>query len=169
VIATGAVLDIQTGMPPVTCTVDDVFEPNSRHPASDPVGNFAVTAEKFPRHVLVVDDESLIRWSVSESLTDLGMNVEQAGDAASALRAVTTARQPFDVVVTDMRLPDMRDLSLLATLRQLLPSAQLILMTAFGCPDVTTEAALVGATVLNKPFELHDLINLVTGCERERS
>jgi DNA-binding NtrC family response regulator len=155
-------------MPPVTCKVDDDFQPNSRHPDGDPVGNFAVAAEKPPRRVLVVDDESLIRWSVSESLADLGLIVEQAGDAVSALRAVTTARQPFDVVVTDMRLPDMRDLSLLATLRQLLPAAQLILMTAFGSPDVATEAALLGATVLNKPFELHDLTRLVTESGRGR-
>ncbi len=121
------------------------------------VGNFSTAVEKSPRRVLVVDDEPLIRWSVSESLTELGMEVQQAADAASALRKVTTARLPFQVVVLDLRLPDMRDLSLLATLRQLLPEARLILMTAFGTPEIETDAAELGASVLHKPFELHDM------------
>ena len=103
----------------------------------------------------------MIRWSVSESLSDFGMEVQQAEDAASALRAVTTSKLPFNVVVLDLRLPDMRDLSLLATLRQLLPGARLILMTAFDTPDVATEATRLGARVLNKPFALHDMTSAV--------
>jgi DNA-binding NtrC family response regulator len=118
-------------------------------------------SKNSPRHVLVVDDEPLIRWSVAESLSDLGFDVEQAGDAASTLRKVTTAVTPFDVVVLDLRLPDMNDLSLLGTLRQLLPAATLVLMTAFGNPDVFADASARGACVLHKPFELDELKELV--------
>jgi two-component system response regulator FlrC len=107
--------------------------------------------------VLVVDDEPLIRWSVAESLSDLGYDVEQAADATSALRKVTTTALEFDVVVLDLRLPDMADLSLLATLRQLLPASSLVLMTAFGTPEVMDQARELGAAVLLKPFELDDL------------
>jgi DNA-binding NtrC family response regulator len=156
-IAAGPILDVPMGMKPVAC---EVYEFSAGNPAAAPdaaVGKFAVATEKFPRHVLVVDDEPLIRWSVAESLSDLGMDVEQAADATAALRLVTTAANPFQVVVLDLRLPDMDDLSLLGTLRQLLPNARLILMTAFGSPDVVTEASFLGATVLNKPFELEDL------------
>lgn len=128
-------------------------------------GISGLMVEKFPLHVLVVDDEPLIRWSVTESLADLGLDVEQAPDAASALRAVLTTALPFQVVILDLRLPDMTDLSLLATLRQLLPRARLILMTAFGSPDVVQEATLLGATILNKPFELADLNRLVLAGE----
>jgi DNA-binding NtrC family response regulator len=67
---------------------------------------------------------------------------------------------PFDVVFLDLRLPDMDDLSLLGTVRQLLPRAKVVLMTAFGTPDVITEAAFLGAEVLNKPFELADVNRL---------
>jgi DNA-binding NtrC family response regulator len=162
-VITGAILDIRTGMPPVINKVDGDFGANSRQPRAISMGNFPRAEEKFPSHVLVVDDEPLIRWSIAESLADLGIPTEQAADAASALRSVTTASTPFQVIVLDLRLPDMRDLSLLATLRQLLPGARLILMTAFGSPDVVAEAAYLGATVLNKPFELHDLTQLVLG------
>ena len=103
----------------------------------------------------------MIRWSVTESLSDLGFDVEQAPDAAAALRTVTTTASPFDVVVLDLRLPDMDDLSLLGTLRQLLPAATLILMTAFGTPEIVAGAAGIGAVVIDKPFELNELRRLV--------
>ena len=112
--------------------------------------------------MLVVDDEPLIRWSVAESLSDLGYDVEQAIDAASALRLVTTSKPPFDVMVVDLRLPDMDDLSLLGTLRQLVPAATLVLMTAFGTPEIVAAAKDLGATVINKPFELEELRELVS-------
>ena len=148
-------------MEPVTCGVDansPVKRPVSR---IQPFGKLSDDAEFFPRHVLVVDDELLIRWSVSETLSELGFDVEQASDASAALRAVSTAALPFDIVVLDLRLPDMKDLSLLGTIRQLLPNAALILMTAFGTPEIISDAQALGAMVLNKPFELDELKRLV--------
>jgi DNA-binding NtrC family response regulator len=136
-IGHGSILDVQARMKPVTCALE------SR------------------RHILVVDDEPLIRWSVAESLSDLGFDVEQAADASGALRCVTTAANPFDVVILDLRLPDMHDLSLLGTLRQLLPAATLILMTAFASSEIVADAAALGAPVLNKPFEVDDLQRLI--------
>jgi DNA-binding NtrC family response regulator len=150
-------------MDTATCTVYEFSPLNSPARVATRPESFHVSGEKFPLHVLVVDDEPLIRWSIAESLSDLGIDVEQAADAASALRLVTTAALPFHVVVLDLRLPDMHDLSLLATLRQLLPDARLILMTAFGTPDVFTNAVLLGASFLNKPFELDALTKLVVG------
>lgn len=157
----GALLELDPGMKTVTCEVDEFSRDIPGDPAVEPEGNIAVAAEKFPLHVLVVDDEPLIRWSVAESLVDLGVDVEEAIDARSALRMVTTAANPFQVVVLDLRLPDMQDLSLLGTLRQVLPKARLILMTAFGTPDIIAQATLLGADVLNKPFELSELNRLV--------
>jgi DNA-binding response OmpR family regulator len=75
---------------------------------------------------------------------------------------VTTAARPFDAVVLDLRLPDMADLSLLGTLRQLLPDAVLILMTAFGTQAIVNGARALGATVLEKPFELGELERLMS-------
>ena len=148
-------------MKPVVCAIDD--NPPGNGPGTTPevVGDFSMDADFFPRQVLVVDDEPLIRWSVSETLSDLGYRVKQASDAASALRTVTTATRSFDVVILDLRLPDMRDLSLLATLRQLLPRALLVLMTAFGTAEIVAAAQALGAAVLDKPFELDELRRLV--------
>lgn len=142
----------------VTSKIAETFEDS---PSSKP-GILRPRAEKFPQDsILVVDDEPLIRWSVTESLAGLGFTVEDASDAASALKMVTTSPRRFAAVVLDLRLPDMNDLSLLGTLRQLLPHTQLILMTAFGTPDVLADARAIGAEVLLKPFELSDLNRLI--------
>lgn len=152
-------------MKPVASAIEYTFAQNPRDLDDDLMGDFSRDAEKSPRRILVVDDEPLIRWSVSESLSDLGYDVEEASDATSALRAITTTMLPFDTVVLDLRLPDMDDLSLLATLRQILPQARLVLMTAFGTPELLTSAWELGAGVITKPFELDALTALVSGAE----
>jgi CheY-like chemotaxis protein len=159
----GAILDVSMDMRPVACAIDDVSGENGPETRYAAAGKFWLDAKKSPRHVLVVDDEPLIRWSVAESLSDMGFDVEQASDAGSALRLVTTTAMPYDIVVLDLRLPDMNDLSLLGTLRQLLPGTALILMTAFATPDVVADAAAMGAAVIHKPFELDELTRLVGG------
>ena len=112
-------------------------------------------------HVLVVDDEPLIRWSIAETLGAAGHQVTEAQDAASALRALADAPDT-DLVLLDFRLPDSNDLGLLAEIRRIAPAAPVIMMTAFGTPDVTAGALKLGASkVLNKPFNMHDLEDLV--------
>lgn len=158
----GAIFGVVASMKAETCATDSNLPEKRPDRNAKPVGNFSNEADFFPRHVLVVDDEPLIRWSVSETLSELGYDVDQAADAGAALRAVTTAARPFEVVVLDLRLPDMTDLSLLGTLRQLLPSATLVLMTAFGTAEIIRDAHALGATVLSKPFELDALRRVVT-------
>jgi len=117
----------------------------------------------------VVDDEALIRWSVSETLSDLGFVVAQAADGASALGAISGAGTAFDVVVLDLRLPDVNDLSLLGRVRELLPASTVVLMTAFGTAEIVAGALRLGVIgVLNKPFELAELAQLLglTGTPR---
>jgi two-component system, NtrC family, response regulator AtoC len=111
--------------------------------------------------VLVVDDEPLIRWSIAETLGAAGHQVTEAQDAASALRALADAPDT-DLVLLDFRLPDSNDLGLLAEIRRIAPATPVIMMTAFGTPDVTAGALKLGASkVLNKPFNMHDLEDLV--------
>ena len=152
-------------MATVICAIDKEIDGNRPETRPRAKGKIRLAAKKFPLRVLVVDDEPLIRWSVAESLSDLGYDIEQASDANSALRKVTTSSLPYDVVVLDLRLPDMCDLSLLATLRQLMPRARLVLMTAFGTPEILSDARMIGAEVINKPFELDELTRLVTAAE----
>jgi len=119
--------------------------------------------------VLVVEDELLIRWSITETLTHAGHAVLEAEDGATALRLLSIDTAPVDAVLLDFRLPDSNDLTLLARIRQLTPGSSVILMTAYGTPEVIQEAIDLGVDrVIIKPFEMHDLSTLVAEAWRSR-
>ncbi len=108
--------------------------------------------------VLVVEDEPLIRWSITETLARMGHTVIEADDAESAIRTLRDMPEPADVVLLDYRLPGSNDLALLATIRRLAPHSAVIMMTAYGTPDVTSSALELGAYgVVDKPFDMQDL------------
>ena len=112
--------------------------------------------------VLIVDDEPLIRWALTQTLTESGCEVVEAADARSALEALSKAGQRFEVVVLDYRLPDVGDLSLLAATKRLCPEGRVIMMAACMDPDEATRALEMGAShVIEKPFPLGALAALV--------
>ena len=125
--------------------------------------NFPQPAKLSPSlRVLIVEDERLIRWSIAETLQHAGDSVIEAEDGAAAVRALTNPDAPVDAVVLDYRLPDSNDLALLAHIRRLSPRSAVILMTAFGAPEITKAALDLGVyQVLNKPFDMHDLQSLL--------
>jgi DNA-binding NtrC family response regulator len=113
--------------------------------------------------VLVVDDEPLIRWSLTETLTEHGHVVTEAADAATARRRVSDPDSRPDVVLLDFRLPDSNDLGLLRAIRRAAPDAAIILMTAYGSPELMGEAMDAGAyCVVTKPFAVDDVARLVS-------
>jgi two-component system response regulator FlrC len=121
----------------------------------------AAMVEKSPFQVLVVDDESLIRWSLTEVLADSGYLVDEAGDGAAAVGLLSHGKR-FDVVLLDYRLPDSNDLELLETIRRMSPASRVIMMTAFGTPEMVDGALKLGAErVVPKPFDVHDMARLV--------
>lgn len=112
--------------------------------------------------VLLVDDEPLIRWSLAETLSDRGYSVLEAGDGRGAVEALTTSIAPIDVIMLDYRLPDLNGLQVLARIRSLSPASRVVLMTAYGTPEVFAEALRLGAVcVVNKPIEMQDVPALV--------
>ncbi|HYM26236.1 MAG TPA: response regulator [Vicinamibacterales bacterium] len=127
------------------------------------MGKIPQMVKKSPAlRVLVVDDEPLIRWSLGEALTDSGCTVIEGSDARSARRAIEEASERFDVILLDFRLPDSNDLSLLESVRRLMPDTPVILMTAYGTPETVAGAIKLGAyRVVSKPFEIADMVDLV--------
>lgn len=119
--------------------------------------------------VLVIEDETLIRWSIAETLSQEGHTVVEAGNASAAVEALTETRDPIDVVLLDYRLPDSNDLGLLADVRRLRPDSAVVMMTAYGTPEVTKGALDLGAfRVVNKPFDMHGLASLVLEAYKSR-
>jgi DNA-binding NtrC family response regulator len=117
--------------------------------------------------VLVVDDEALLRWSIAELLRRAGHTVLEATSAGSARDAIGGTSERIDVVLLDFRLPDSNDLRLLEDVRHQLPHAAVVLMTAFGTPEMVQGAMDRGAyCVVNKPFDMHDIEVLVDEAHR---
>lgn len=124
--------------------------------------NIPLMKKNSPPRVLVVDDEALIRWSLSEMLAERGYAVTEAGDGRMALAAIQNAADPFDVVLLDYRLPDSADLRLLERVRALTPTARVIMITAHNSPELSKGATALGAfRVVSKPFEVESLATLV--------
>lgn len=111
--------------------------------------------------VLVVDDEPLVRWAIAQTLSDFDYEVSEAGDAASARRAILEAGRPPDLALLDLRLPDSDDLGLAFFIRTHAPDATIVLMTAFGTPEILAQAAAFGITVIDKPFDMSELTAVV--------
>jgi len=109
--------------------------------------------------VLVVDDESLIRWSIKERLSAAGLTVKEADTAAAAL---AVAREGVDLVLLDYRLPDADGLSVLKRIKDTDPDTVVLLLTGHGSVGVAVEAMKAGAFhYVAKPFDLDELTVLV--------
>ena len=134
------------------------------------MGNIPSPLKNFPPTVLVVDDEALIRWSLTEALGEQGYAVTEAGDGRMALEAVMEAPVPFDVVLLDFRLPDSADLRLLERMCQLTPTSRVIMVTAHNSPELAQGATALGAyRVISKPFEVDSLAALVKQAREDAS
>ena len=116
--------------------------------------------------ILVVEDEEKLRRVIELQLKGAGHNVELAGAAEEGLRLAGGA----DVILTDLRLPGMDGLELLASLRRQNSTTPVIVMTAFGSIETAVEAMKAGAVdFLPKPFSLDHLMTVVNKALELRS
>ena len=107
--------------------------------------------------VLVVDDELLIRKSLSKVLRARGYAVELASTGAEGLQQATEVRP--QVMILDMRLPDTDGISVLRRVREVDPLLQVIVITAFGDVQSAVDAMKLGACdFLRKPYEMEDIV-----------
>jgi len=107
--------------------------------------------------VLVVDDQRNMRATTAMVLRQAGHAVEEAEDGASALKRIQA--ESFDVVLTDLRMPDVDGMEVLRTTRQQAPETEVIVMTAYGTIESAVEAIRRGAyDFLAKPFKEDELI-----------
>lgn len=119
--------------------------------------------------VLVVDDEALIRWSLSEALAESGYRVQLASNAEEVRLALMEHAGDALVILLDLRLPDVTDLSLLRDVRRRLPWAPVVVMTAHGTREEADAAMAMGAArFIGKPFDVRTVVDLVGRAWAER-
>ena len=112
------------------------------------------------KRVLVVDDEPSITSALEFVLGDEGYEVSTAGSVAEAITRLQSGR-PFDLVFTDLRLPDATGIELLDRIKADAPDTQVVLITAHGSLDVIIEAIKRGAYYyVEKPFTPEQVLML---------
>jgi DNA-binding NtrC family response regulator len=111
--------------------------------------------------ILIIDDEKLIRESLTHLLTGAGYRVEVAGRIADARALV--AEEVYDLILIDLRLPDGSGIDLLRHIHERADYAPLcIMMTAYGSVDTAVEAMKYGAyDYINKPFKSQEILLIV--------
>jgi two-component system nitrogen regulation response regulator GlnG len=112
------------------------------------------------KHILIVDDEEAVCWALERALTREGHRAAVASSAEDAF--ALAAKQHFDAVILDVRLPGMDGLSALGRLRELTGDAPVIVVTAFGNLSTAVKAVEGGAfDYLAKPFDLGQALDAV--------
>jgi len=128
-----------------------------------------MSTENETAHVLVVDDESAIRYSITKTLQRVGYQVDSAASGEEALEML--ARQTYDVILTDIRMPGISGVELLARVRESAPEAIVILLTGYASLETAVESLRLGAhDYLIKPSSSQDIRDSVArGIERARN
>jgi DNA-binding NtrC family response regulator len=110
------------------------------------------------KRILVVEDEEKLRRVIELQLTVAGFEVDKAGNAEEGLKVVDRA----DLVLTDLKLPNMDGLEFLHLIRRQNTQVPVVMMTAYGSVETAVEAMKAGATdFLLKPFSLDHLMQVV--------
>ena len=108
------------------------------------------------RHVLVVDDEPLIRQSIQMLLEDDGFIVDEAGSGPEALAMYAPGK--FDMVFTDYCMPEMKGDQLAAAIKQRSPKQAIVMITAFPEKLTCSDVPLGGVdSFICKPFDVDAL------------
>ncbi len=113
------------------------------------------------KRVLVVDDEEKVVFFLRESLEELGhdFTISAAKSADEALEKIE--QQPYDLVISDLRMPGTDGLDLLREIKERNPDTRLVLMTAYGSDEVEADAqSLEVFEYITKPFHVSDLIEV---------
>lgn len=113
-------------------------------------------------HILTVDDEPLVRWTLETMLVKLGFRVTTANSAEEAIIRLQSTH--FDLVITDMILPRADGFEVATKAKHQTPRPPVIMISAFG--DQTARDRARKASIdyfVDKPFNVSELANLVAG------
>jgi DNA-binding NtrC family response regulator len=117
--------------------------------------------------ILVVDDETHVREMLKKGLSQLGeFTVEAAQNGVEAVEKIE--KDVFDLVLTDLKMPEMDGIELLKTIKGTRPEIMVILMTAYGSIETAIEAIKNGANdYVTKPIDFNDLLMRISKSQKE--
>ena len=117
---------------------------------------------KAKERILIVDDEPTLVFFLRRDLSERGLDCEVEGVGSGEDALARLAFTQYSVLITDLRMPGISGLTLVAAARSLQPAIGVVLMTAFGSHEVEAEAEqLMVDGYLTKPFQMERLHSLV--------
>ncbi len=119
-------------------------------------------SQQAVKRILIVEDQATLAFFLAQSLMSEALDYEvlTAGDAETAVSRME--EKPFDLVISDIVLPQMDGLSLLRQTLKQWPRTRVILMTAYGSADIKERASRMGAfAYIEKPFVYAKMRDLV--------
>lgn len=123
-------------------------------------GHQSMTANPVPNHIIVAEDEPVVRMLVADVLTDAGFVVLEAAHAAEALAILTARAQGIHALFTDIQMPGSMDgLKLAHHVRGLWPWIAVLVASGKSRPGVAELPS--GTRFLPKPYSLHRVVEHV--------
>ncbi len=117
--------------------------------------------------ILAIDDEEIVRKSCERILRPAGYDIDTSADGMSALRMIGAKK--YDLVLTDLKMPNMDGLEVMAAIKKSLPSAKVIIVTGYSTLDNAVKATLTGAyNYIEKPFSPESLLSVVREALKEK-
>jgi len=112
------------------------------------------------RRILVIDDEAIVRVSCERVLRPEGYDVVVTPKGTDAIELLE--REKFDLVLTDLKMPDMDGLEVLKHIKEKWPEIIVIIITGYGTISTAVQAIKMGAyEYIEKPFTPEDILNAV--------
>lgn len=112
------------------------------------------------KRILVVEDEEISRTALSKILTREGFEVASAANGLEALDFLR--RNKFEVIITDMIMPEMSGMTFLREVNKNYPGTSVIMITAYGEVESYIEAMNLGVfEYINKPFKIDELKKII--------
>ena len=111
-------------------------------------------------NICIVEDEEILRVSLKDDLLDVGYSVTDFENPIKALEHFK--KKKCDIIISDIRLPEMNGLELLSKIKSIDPNVFVIMMTAFGSVETAVEAMKKGAfDYITKPFDKDELLLII--------
>ena len=111
------------------------------------------------KRILIADDDEGMLRALRKVLTGEGALVTITKWAGDAVEILTRREVPVDLVITDLRMPLVTGLTLVYSIRQIFPGLPVIVLTAFGNPELKAECLRQGAAAfLEKPLDMNQLL-----------
>jgi DNA-binding NtrC family response regulator len=112
--------------------------------------------------ILIIDDDAGILRALDKALTGEGATVIPTVWAGDAIEILSARQQRIDLVITDLRMPVLNGMTAVYAIHEVFPELPIIVLTAYGSPDVQAECFRQGAaTFLEKPLNTTELLSAI--------